>query len=116
MPCIPFFGRSGENYIGSLQCGSGSGRDAYLQIKFGGHQDNKIEMIALKPVGKDLGTNVDPEELRLSIMEYLVETNNCLKTNYSIDRIYYIPNDSMHYDLYRKIPLCQTSCHPLVFT
>jgi len=96
---MPFFGKIGEHYICSVQCGAG--RDAYLRIKFGSSQE--IKMTALDPIKNGLSQGVEPEKIMNSVLDMLPQINEKFKTNYSIAELQYIPNDSTHYDLYARV-------------
>jgi len=98
---MPFYGKIGEHYICSVQCGAG--RDAYLRIKFGSNQENKIKMTALDPITNGLSQDVEPEKIMNSVLDILPQINEKFKSNYSIEELQYIPNYSAHYDLYAKV-------------
>ena len=98
---MPFFGKSENFYIGSLQCGAG--RDAYLQIELSESPCKVEELFALQPIEKGLSEGVDPQKLKSSVQESLAKTNEHFGKEYFIKSIRYIPNDSTHYDLHGRL-------------
>ena len=67
-------------------------------------QENNIALEVIEwPTNKNEPTLTSRDEVSMQVMSGLESINNCLKTNYKLSKIYFIPSESSSNSIYRVL-------------
>lgn len=98
---MPLFGRKGNKYVGAVQCGGGL--DAFLEFELSRSPVEKIEMYALPPMKHGLSEGVESEKILAAAVEGAKQAAEDHGECYYVKCIGYVPNDSLHYRLHKRV-------------
>jgi len=98
---MPLFVKDGEVYRSALQCGAGL--DAFLEFELSDEPIDKVVLYEKSPLRSGLSDGVDPQKIKEAALLGVQMANEEYGTKYSIKRLGYVPNDSRHYQLHKRI-------------